>query len=121
MVLYKRVTNSCVCIQNPIFSPRNLLRNPENIKLILRGRSEEHTSELQSPMYLVCRLLLEKKKRQALLVQRVRLAPAVPDDSAIGLGCMGGRDARAVDLRRRRRRYRRWQRLAVRAMVALEA
>src|SRR5437879_13442565 len=25
------------------------------------GRSEEHTSELQSPMYLVCRLLLEKK------------------------------------------------------------
>src|SRR5437763_7403283 len=28
----------------------------------LRARSEEHTSELQSPMYLVCRLLLEKKK-----------------------------------------------------------
>src|SRR5437764_10838681 len=27
-----------------------------------RGRSEEHTSELQSPMYLVCRLLLEKKR-----------------------------------------------------------
>src|ERR1017187_6652505 len=27
------------------------------------GRSEEHTSELQSPMYLVCRLLLEKKKQ----------------------------------------------------------
>src|SRR5437762_11338757 len=26
-------------------------------------RSEEHTSELQSPMYLVCRLLLEKKKQ----------------------------------------------------------
>src|SRR5437764_10670026 len=28
-------------------------------------RSEEHTSELQSPMYLVCRLLLEKKKQQS--------------------------------------------------------
>src|SRR5437763_11422341 len=28
----------------------------------IRVRSEEHTSELQSPMYLVCRLLLEKKK-----------------------------------------------------------
>src|SRR5437764_1027117 len=28
-------------------------------------RSEEHTSELQSPMYLVCRLLLEKKKNVA--------------------------------------------------------
>src|SRR5437762_4877699 len=27
-------------------------------------RSEEHTSELQSPMYLVCRLLLEKKKTE---------------------------------------------------------
>src|SRR5437879_8515106 len=27
-------------------------------------RSEEHTSELQSPMYLVCRLLLEKKKQK---------------------------------------------------------
>src|SRR5437764_11728491 len=27
-------------------------------------RSEEHTSELQSPMYLVCRLLLEKKNRE---------------------------------------------------------
>src|SRR5438445_2097285 len=28
-------------------------------------RSEEHTSELQSPQYLVCRLLLEKKKQYA--------------------------------------------------------
>src|SRR5258708_25905529 len=28
------------------------------------GRSEEHTSELQSPDHLVCRLLLEKKKKQ---------------------------------------------------------
>src|SRR5256885_8486215 len=30
----------------------------------LRTRSEEHTSELQSPCNLVCRLLLEKKKRR---------------------------------------------------------
>ena len=30
----------------------------------LLARSEEHTSELQSPMYLVCRLLLEKKKQK---------------------------------------------------------
>src|SRR5690348_17394107 len=28
------------------------------------GRSEEHTSELQSPVHLVCRLLLEKKKKE---------------------------------------------------------
>src|SRR5438552_11418979 len=32
----------------------------------LRRRSEEHTSELQSPDHLVCRLLLEKKKTTAL-------------------------------------------------------
>src|SRR5437879_11207778 len=31
---------------------------------IIKERSEEHTSELQSPMYLVCRLLLEKKKKK---------------------------------------------------------
>src|SRR5438876_8840101 len=30
----------------------------------LVDRSEEHTSELQSPVHLVCRLLLEKKKKQ---------------------------------------------------------
>src|SRR5256885_10559725 len=29
-----------------------------------KGRSEEHTSELQSPCNLVCRLLLEKKKKE---------------------------------------------------------
>src|SRR3712207_7224212 len=29
---------------------------------VMEGRSEEHTSELQSRQYLVCRLLLEKKK-----------------------------------------------------------
>src|SRR3712207_8900280 len=31
---------------------------------IARSRSEEHTSELQSRQYLVCRLLLEKKKKR---------------------------------------------------------
>src|SRR5437764_11205293 len=36
------------------FAPRSLAS--------ITHRSEEHTSELQSPMYLVCRLLLEKKK-----------------------------------------------------------
>ena len=40
-------------------------------------RSEEHTSELQSPMYLVCRLLLEKKNKiektstQQIIIQRL--------------------------------------------------
>src|SRR2546422_6091398 len=38
----------------------------------LKARSEEHTSELQSRLHLVCRLLLEKKKteKQAELVQQ---------------------------------------------------
>src|SRR3712207_8135208 len=31
---------------------------------VVSGRSEEHTSELQSRQYLVCRLLLEKKKKK---------------------------------------------------------
>src|SRR5436189_4042804 len=42
-----------------------LLAPPPPVKVRWGGyfvRSEEHTSELQSPMYLVCRLLLEKKK-----------------------------------------------------------
>src|SRR5437762_5485950 len=35
------------------------------------SRSEEHTSELQSPMYLVCRLLLEKKNKEVALLTPV--------------------------------------------------
>src|SRR5258708_31747301 len=35
-----------------------------------RRRSEEHTSELQSPDHLVCRLLLEKKKRTRIPVAK---------------------------------------------------
>src|SRR3712207_8089693 len=34
----------------------------ERLRDLVGGRSEEHTSELQSRQYLVCRLLLEKKK-----------------------------------------------------------
>src|SRR3712207_6972232 len=40
--------------------PRRLVRTAGG--RLLGGRSEEHTSELQSRQYLVCRLLLEKKK-----------------------------------------------------------
>src|SRR5690348_17812749 len=34
-----------------------------------KRRSEEHTSELQSPVHLVCRLLLEKKKKKQKIKQ----------------------------------------------------
>src|SRR5258708_16564983 len=39
-----------------------LLRGALGRQALIPGRSEEHTSELQSPDHLVCRLLLEKKK-----------------------------------------------------------
>src|SRR2546426_2479006 len=68
-----------------VFAPRQLLqpqgavgRNDEpdapaavgrgrRARTIERQRSEEHTSELQSPCNLVCRLLLEKKKKRAII------------------------------------------------------
>src|SRR5690242_21380662 len=53
-------------------------------------RSEEHTSELQSHVNLVCRLLLEKKKKQANHATRphssradTHAAPAAPDGSVV--------------------------------------
>src|SRR5437879_10093171 len=47
-------------------------------------RSEEHTSELQSPMYLVCRLLLEKKKKIIQNLPERKDRPATrPTDTAL--------------------------------------
>src|SRR2546422_7695169 len=48
------------------------LRTPSPARVFSgqRTRSEEHTSELQSRLHLVCRLLLEKKKTYILSVQR---------------------------------------------------
>src|SRR5256885_9558098 len=43
---------------------------------IVGGRSEEHTSELQSPCNLVCRLLLEKKKKKT---HEVAPSPVISD------------------------------------------
>src|SRR4051794_13164946 len=44
-------------------------------------RSEEHTSELQSPVHLVCRLLLEKKKKD-------KTAQKQYEDPALRLSCL---------------------------------
>src|SRR2546426_11278244 len=42
---------------------------------VLAQRSEEHTSELQSPCNLVCRLLLEKKKKNKIkIIIKIRIA-----------------------------------------------
>src|SRR5438876_9106425 len=76
--------------ETPAEAPSAVCRNAAPIP---QGtRSEEHTSELQSPVHLVCRLLLEKKNfvhdrlepvvalRHCRAVERVRL-----DDVAAGL------------------------------------
>src|SRR5256885_5026743 len=55
---------TCFCARRPSRSRKNDVGSAD--------RSEEHTSELQSPCNLVCRLLLEKKKNYTLLI----LAPA---------------------------------------------
>src|SRR2546429_3257004 len=51
----------------PAVLRRHLAREMRNqagkiLRALAQGRSEEHTSELQSRLHLVCRLLLEKKK-----------------------------------------------------------
>src|SRR3989441_5237206 len=48
-----------------------------------RARSEEHTSELQSLAYLVCRLLLEKKKKKK---------DIIPGHQGISLSCLSPSD-----------------------------
>src|SRR5687767_10863187 len=56
-----------LAVQMPLRTARESMdlteRQRDVLRLILKGRSEEHTSELQSLAYLVCRLLLEKKKK----------------------------------------------------------
>src|SRR2546422_5530922 len=55
--------------------------NPSCLRL---ARSEEHTSELQSRLHLVCRLLLEKKKhdkasRRTVIAARVKVPIPIPE------------------------------------------
>src|SRR5436189_2586917 len=55
------LSNGCLCCTVRTDLQETL---ESSVMLSEDERSEEHTSELQSPMYLVCRLLLEKKKTQ---------------------------------------------------------
>src|SRR5690348_17837442 len=67
---------SCSVLQFHTTYTRSSTHRPARVSEMTRGmwlvnhtlhtRSEEHTSELQSPVHLVCRLLLEKKKRYVL-------------------------------------------------------
>src|SRR3989449_8181366 len=49
------------------------LREAHRLRHEVRGRSEEHTSELQSRLHLVCRLLLEKKKKKSIKITYVEM------------------------------------------------
>src|SRR5437763_13054442 len=60
--------------QHHLGRANGLLARPPPRGWALRARSEEHTSELQSPMYLVCRLLLEKKEMYRYLRAYLNLA-----------------------------------------------
>src|SRR5690554_7557934 len=51
---------------------KELSKDWENIPMLARTRSEEHTSEVQSRPHLVCRLLLEKKKKNKLKVNQIK-------------------------------------------------
>src|SRR5260370_10568738 len=61
------------CDPNPAASTRKFV--PCTCRWV--GRSEEHTSELQSHLNLVCRLLLEKKKQGMGGIQRVLQAAGI--------------------------------------------
>src|SRR3712207_7346714 len=54
-------SSACSIMKRSVWKPKICLVDLLSFK---QARSEEHTSELQSRQYLVCRLLLEKKKRK---------------------------------------------------------
>src|SRR5438552_6395484 len=59
--LFRSSNASAMLVSSPAFRTRSL--SPSACAAASASRSEEHTSELQSPDHLVCRLLLEKKKK----------------------------------------------------------
>src|SRR5438445_6052509 len=83
--MLRRPPKSTLFPYTTLFRSDHLLRKHEVVVVVLEGlqlpdvrdapRSEEHTSELQSRQYLVCRLLLEKKKTRA----NASLCTRIPD------------------------------------------
>src|SRR5437763_504480 len=68
------LTACCSCIRVVCRRPHSRQR-ARGCHKPRRSRSEEHTSELQSPMYLVCRLLLEKKKKNTAAIESLKNHP----------------------------------------------
>src|SRR3712207_7537957 len=60
-----RATAAARAPRRPSGREQNLRGRRHEERAPARRRSEEHTSELQSRQYLVCRLLLEKKKKNS--------------------------------------------------------
>src|SRR5256885_11897922 len=58
-------------LKNYVWMAKDQWHTPGHPDVVLELRSEEHTSELQSPCNLVCRLLLEKKKKQNYVLSNV--------------------------------------------------
>src|SRR5690348_17901640 len=81
-------------------SPRSCSSSPRSITIMCSPltcphiRSEEHTSELQSPVHLVCRLLLEKKKKRTTqnhvsdITNPLSPHPRVMCDTSSGVSCV---------------------------------
>src|SRR3712207_7874726 len=61
----------CMAVGKVSFEDCDMLTSSFGWTGLLLHRSEEHTSELQSRQYLVCRLLLEKKKKNILTIKYV--------------------------------------------------
>src|SRR5258708_15344723 len=69
-------------VADPEAAPEPFRHRPEELVALdvaerVVDRSEEHTSELQSPDHLVCRLLLEKKKKREPSLHRPRCSRPV--------------------------------------------
>src|SRR5690348_18124824 len=72
---YTTLFRSRLCgsgFQSIVSGAQDIIMGETETALVGGGRSEEHTSELQSPVHLVCRLLLEKKKHIRLAADTVQ-------------------------------------------------
>src|SRR5438876_5998248 len=66
-------SSSPIPIGGSVLSPGSRMSLTARCLSISVSRSEEHTSELQSPVHLVCRLLLEKKKKKKLYINYIKV------------------------------------------------
>src|SRR2546426_6987267 len=78
---YTTLFRSGCLASKSITRPVSLQHACRHLPAVRRPRSEEHTSELQSPCNLVCRLLLEKKKKK----DKINTAVSTPHSIHVSL------------------------------------